>query len=250
LQWWRARRGGRPPRRRPPPARPQRPPPAYTGPRPTRTTLRRRRGVARRRRLLWLHCHGWRREGRSPPLPAQRAPAATAADAAEGATPGRRRAAVGAGQPARRCVPAPPPGDHFDPHPRVGGGVRANGRRDSSEGSEAVAGVDHRRRRAARHGRRESGEQRGHGTDVDGGSRRNSRALPRHRDAEGDPHGRHGRPRQAHGGGGGGGGGGGYLHHGDDRRVGRPRPPPRHPVAISIPCRSPPAPTCRRPPSR
>jgi len=113
--------------------------------------------------------------------------------------------------------------------------MRANGRRDSGEGSEVVAGFDHRRRRAARHGGRESGEQRRHSAAADGGSLGNSRALPRHRGAEGDLHRRHGRPRLVRRGGGGGGGRGGHLRHGGDCRVGRRRTPPRHPVAISIP---------------
>ena len=65
--------------------------------------------------------------------------------------------------------------------------MRANGRRDSGEGSEAVAGGGHRRRRAARHGGREHGEQRGRGAAVDGGSLGSARARPRQRGAEGVP---------------------------------------------------------------
>ena len=142
------------------------------------------------------------------------------------------------------------PGDQFDPHPRVGGGMHANGRRGSGEGSEPVAGVDPCRRRDARHGRRASGEQRMHMAAVRGGSLGNSRALPRRRAAEGDAQRRHGWPRQVRRGGGDGSGGGGHLRHGGDHRVRRRRTPPRHPVAISIPCRSPAPQTCRQPPSR
>jgi len=114
--------------------------------------------------------------------------------------------------------------------------MRASGRRDSGEGSEAVAGGGHRRQRGARHGGREHGEQRSRGAAFDGGSLDNARALPRQRCAEGVPPRRHGRPRQVHRGG----GGGGHLRHGGYRGLGRRRNPPPHAVALTIPCRSPP----------
>jgi len=114
--------------------------------------------------------------------------------------------------------------------------MRASGRRDSGEGSEAVAGDGHRRRHGARHGSREHGEQRGLGAAVDGGSLGKARTLPRQRGAEGFPLRRHGRPRQVLRGG----GGGGHLRHGCDRGEGRRRNPAPHPVAVTIPCRSPP----------